>query len=157
MKKLLLLSIVASLAFAGSASAQKNSKKNCDKDRSNNKSYSKKQDRSRDDNYGYNNRDDDRRDNNAVYASNKYNGNAPRKVRDAFSRDYPNAQNVSWTKDRGVWTAQFKRSGLFGGNTSVSYAANGQRVNNGNSVYNNNNNRTARGTEPQRRKTVFEN
>lgn len=63
---------------------------------------------------------------------NKYSNNAPRQVRDAFNRDYPNASNVSWTKDRGVWTANFKRSGLFGGNSSVSYRANGQRINAGN-------------------------
>ncbi len=58
----------------------------------------------------------------------KYTNNAPRKVRDAFYQDYPNASNVSWTKDRGVWTARFNGGGIFGGGNAVSYRANGQRV-----------------------------
>ena len=65
----------------------------------------------------------------------KYTNNAPRKVRDAFYNDYPNASNVSWTKDRGVWTARFNRGGIFGGGNSVSYRANGQRVGSDNAVY----------------------
>ncbi len=79
--------------------------------------------------------DDDRYD--RRYDQNS--GQAPRKVRDAFYRDYPNASNVAWTKDRGIWSARFKRSGLFGGNTSVSYRANGERVSNNNLVFNNRN------------------
>lgn len=117
MKKLLLLLMVASVGIAGTATAQKKSKKDCGNDKN---KYSKKYDR----------RNDDRYDRNGSYG--KYNNNAPRQVRDAFNRDYPNASNVNWTKDRGVWTANFKRSGLFGGNSSVSYRANGQRVNAGN-------------------------
>jgi len=118
MKKLLLLLMVASVGIAGTATAQKKSNKKCGNDKN---KYSKKYDRRNDDRY-------DQR--NGSYG--KYSNNAPRPVRDAFYRDYPNASNVSWTKDRGVWTANFKRSGLFGGNSSVSYRANGQRVNAGN-------------------------
>ncbi len=117
MKKLLLLLMVASVGIAGTATAQKKSNKNCGNDKN---KYSKKYDR----------RNDDRYDRNGSYS--KYSNNAPRQVRDAFNRDYPDASNVSWTKDRGVWTANFKRSGLFGGNSSVSYRANGQRINAGN-------------------------
>lgn len=117
MKKLLLLLMVASVGISGTATAQKKSNKNCGNDKN---KYSKKYDR----------RNDDRYDRNGSYS--KYSNNAPRQVRDAFNRDYPNASNVSWTKDRGVWTANFKRSGLFGGNSSVSYRANGQRINAGN-------------------------
>ena len=58
----------------------------------------------------------------------KYSKNTPRKVGDAFRRDYPNATNVSWTKDQGVWTASFGGGGLFNGNKTVSYRANGERV-----------------------------
>ena len=69
--------------------------------------------------------------------------NAPRKVRDAFYRDYPNASNVAWTKERGVWTARFNRGGIFGGSNTVSYQANGQRVgSDNNTVYRRNGDRT---------------
>ena len=119
MKKLLLLLVAATFGIAGTATAQKKSKKHHD-DR-NDKNYGKKYDR----------HDDDRDDRNWDYNNNNNNSNnAPRKVRDAFNRDYPNASNVNWTKDRGVWTANFKKSGLFGGRNSVSYRANGQRVGN---------------------------
>ena len=127
MKKVLLLLAIASFGIAGSATAQKKNKNKGDRD----KHYDRRDDRrddNRDDrNWDYNNRDRDYND--------KYSKNAPRKVRDAFNRDYPNASNVSWTKDRGTWTANFKRGGLFGGNNSVSYRANGERVGS-----NNNNN-----------------
>jgi hypothetical protein len=58
----------------------------------------------------------------------KYSKNTPRKVGDAFRRDYPNATNVSWTKDRGVWTATFGGGVLGLGTRTASYKANGQRV-----------------------------
>jgi hypothetical protein len=91
----------------------------------------------------------DQRNNDGVYGRNdrnerndryendngKYTNNAPRKVRDAFYNDYPNASNVSWTKDRGVWTARFNGGGIFGGGNTVSYRANGQRVGSNNTVY----------------------
>lgn len=50
--------------------------------------------------------------------------NQPAKVRDAFTRDYPNATNVRWSKYRGDWTATFN-SGLV--TSTAVYHANGQR------------------------------
>lgn len=50
--------------------------------------------------------------------------NQPAKVRQAFSRDYPNAGTVSWSKYRGDWTATF-RNGFYW-STAV-YHANGDR------------------------------
>ena len=50
--------------------------------------------------------------------------NQPAKVRDAFSRDYPNATNVRWSKYRGDWTATFN-NGLV--TSTAVYHANGQR------------------------------
>lgn len=50
--------------------------------------------------------------------------NQPAKVREAFSRDYPNVQNVTWSKYRGDWTATF-RNGLF--TSTAVYHANGDR------------------------------
>lgn len=96
---------------------------------------------SRNDNYGNNN--------------GKYTNNAPRKVRDAFYSDYPNASKVSWTKDRGVWTARFNRGGIFGGGNTVSYRANGQRVGSNNAVYGSTRNRD-RNTQPTNGGTVWD-
>ncbi|RYY69281.1 MAG: hypothetical protein EOO13_09980 [Chitinophagaceae bacterium] len=158
MKKLLLLLMVASVGLTADAVAQGRGNGNGKA-----KKYKKHQQQNdRYDNGRYDNdRNDDRYDNdrnnrNDDYG-NKYSKNAPRKVTDAFYRDYPNAGNVSWTKDRGVWTANFKRGGIFGGNNRVSYRANGQRIDN----YNNNT--TARRstqdrntqTNGQQRPTVF--
>lgn len=133
MKKLLLLLMLASFGIAGTATAQKKSNKNCDNDKN---KYSKKYDRKK----------DDRRNDDYDRRNVGYNNNAPRKVRDAFYRDYPNAKNVSWSKDRGVWTANFKNSGLFGGSRNVSYAANGRRLDNNNRIPDrrDNDNRTAK-------------
>jgi hypothetical protein len=50
--------------------------------------------------------------------------NQPAKIRESFARDYPNAQNVSWSKYRGDWTATFRNGVLT--STSV-YHANGER------------------------------
>lgn len=125
MKKLFLLLMVASLGIAGTATAQKRSNNKCG---NGNNKHSKKYDR----------RDDDRYDRNDTYSN-----NAPRKVRDAFYRDYPNASAVNWTKDRGVWTANFKR-GIFNSNTSVSYRANGERVGSDNGIFGKRDDRTAR-------------
>jgi len=50
--------------------------------------------------------------------------NQPAKVRAAFTKDYPNATNVSWSKYRGDWTASFN-SGVF--RSTAVYHANGQR------------------------------
>ncbi len=111
--------------------------------------------------------ENNRRGNDGTYRNNdqqgnnngKYTNNAPRKVRDAFYRDYPNAGNVSWTKDRGVWTARFNGGGIFGGGNSVSYKANGQRVgsNNDNTVYRRDTDRnTDRNTQRRSGTTVWE-
>ncbi|RYD74789.1 MAG: hypothetical protein EOP53_17630 [Sphingobacteriales bacterium] len=138
MKKLLLLLMVASFGIAGTATAQKNSKKHSGYHKN---KHGKKHDRRDDDRDYSNRRDDDRRYDNDRWDDNydrrnaNYNNNAPRKVRDAFNREYPNANNVTWTKDRGVWTASFKNGGLFGGRRTVSYAANGRKVDNNNMGY----------------------
>lgn len=153
MKKVLLLVMVAAFGIAGTATAQKHSKKNCGNDKN---KYSKKYDRN--DRRYDDDRNDDRYDRNVSYNNNN-NGNAPRKVRDAFYRDYPNAQNVRWSKNRGVWTASFKNGGLFGGGNSVSYAANGQRVgNNNNTVLGRNrgyDDRTARSNDTRSPKQIL--
>lgn len=154
MKKLLFLSMAAILSFGAMAQHDHHNNGNSKKQKKE-KKHNKKdhEDDDRDDRNGqWNNDENRRRDNNDRWDNqdnrgndnrdnNSNNGNLPRRVSDAFARDYPNATNVNWTKDRGVWTARFRRSGLFGGNTIVSYSANGQRVNNNNQVYNNNNNR----------------
>ena len=131
MKKLILFSLAAAISF-GAIAQNKHGNKNKQKGKYNkNVSYNK--DHRYDDdrrNVDYrNDRRDDRYDNNR-YENDRYskNNNLPRKVSDAFRRDYPNASNVNWSKDRGVWSANFRRSGLFGGNNTVSYRANGQRV-----------------------------
>lgn len=60
--------------------------------------------------------------------NNAYSTNLPARVRSSFYRDYPNATNVSWSKNSGYWTASFP-NGVYRVNTT--YAANGQRVNGG--------------------------
>ena len=50
--------------------------------------------------------------------------NQPTKVSAAFQRDYPNAANVSWSKYRGDWTANFG-NGLY--RSTAVYHANGER------------------------------
>lgn len=65
---------------------------------------------------------------NGVWAGTKFSGkpskNQPAKVREAFSRDYPNVTNVVWSKYHGDWTATFNNS--WGRPTAV-YHANGER------------------------------
>lgn len=158
MKKLFLFSLAAAISF-GALAQNKNSNKhhgknqkgktykNKDKgdddrrdgeyrnDRNDDRYDNDRRDDRRDDRYD-NDRRDDRRDDR--YDNDRSsNNNVPRKVGDAFQRDYPNASNVNWTKNRGVWTANFRRNGLFGGNNVVSYRANGQRVNTNNNNRNN--------------------
>jgi Ni/Co efflux regulator RcnB len=50
--------------------------------------------------------------------------NQPAKVRSSFQRDYPYANNVTWSKYRGDWTATF-RNGIW--ISSAVYHANGDR------------------------------
>lgn len=54
----------------------------------------------------------------------KFSKNQPAKVREGFQRDYPNANNVTWSKYRGDWTATFG-SGLY--MSTAVYHANGER------------------------------
>lgn len=138
MKKLCLLLLAATVAVSAMAhdDAGKKGKKS---------KHEKKHDK------GWNN-DRDRRTNNDGNGDWRYgnnrgnnNGNVPRKVRDAFNRDFPSARNANWSKNQGVWTASFRRSGLFGGNQTVSYQANGRRINNNQWAGNNNRNNRSRG------------
>lgn len=128
MKKLLLL--LTMFTVGASAMAQNDKTKKAKKDKQE-KKYNKRgnDDRNNDGRYEDDRNDND--DNNNNNGDNNSNNNAPSKVREAFNRDYPSAQNVTWTKNRGVWTASFRRSGLFGGTRTVSYQANGTRSNNG--------------------------
>ena len=143
MKKVLLLSIAAAISFG--AMAQHNDDHNNGrnqkgkKEKKYEKSHGDDDDRNgewrnendrRDNNNNNNHRQnqDNQRQNNGY--DNRNSGNLPRRVSDAFNRDYPNAKNVNWTNDRGIWSATFRRRGLFGGNATVSYRANGQKVNN---------------------------
>lgn len=122
MKKLLLL--LTMFTVGASAMAQNDKVKKSKKD----KQEKKASKRANNDNDGrYENNRNDNDDNN----NGNNNNNAPSKVREAFNRDFPSAQNVTWTKNRGVWTASFRRSGLFGGTRTVSYEANGTRSNSG--------------------------
>lgn len=138
MKKLLFLFVTATLAFAAPSFAQGKGNGKWKKQKSENH-QGDQDDRYRRNGNWDNRRDDDRRyetrDRRYDNGNQKYSKNAPRKVRDAFYRDYPNARNVRWTKDRGVWTAYFDGGGWFGGSNSVSYAANGQRVSGNTGVY----------------------
>lgn len=142
MKKIIFTSIIAIISFT--TFAQGNSGKN--KSQNGNSSYKKDKDRE-DDRYEdrnddrnkkakknkkYDRYDDqdgrDRRDDRDNNNDNKYSKNTPRKVGDAFRRDFPNANNVSWTKNSGSWTATFNNGGLIPVNRSVTYRANGERV-----------------------------
>jgi hypothetical protein len=174
MKKLLFLSLAAAISFSAIAHDDQHDKgKN--KKQQHGKKY-KKDKKNHDDRNGEWRNDDDRREDDSRYdnrrndgswndqnnnqRNNQNAGNAPRKVRDAFYRDYPNASNVRWTKDRGVWTANFRSAGLFSGNRSVSYRANGERV--GNNTWANrqttdrNNRTTDRNNTPQKNTNIFD-
>jgi hypothetical protein len=175
MKKLLFLSLAAAISFSAIAHDDQHDKgKN--KKQQNGKKHNK-QHKNHDDRNGEWRNDDDRRndddnrynnsrndgswnDQNNNRGNNQSAGNAPRKVRDAFYRDYPNASNVRWTKDRGVWTANFRSSGLFSGNRSVSYRANGERLNNNTWANRQNTDRnnptTDRNDNPQRNTNIFD-
>lgn len=141
MKKFFLFTIAAAVSL-GAVAQSKKSKNHKDKDNKHSSKKDKdyddddrnarweKNDRN-DDVYGNDDDRRDRRNDDDDYSHNSGN-NLPRKVRDAFRRDYPNASNVNWSKDRGIWSATFRRRGLIGGNNTVSYRANGQRVNDNN-------------------------
>lgn len=134
MKKLLLLFVVIALGWGNQAIAQKKGKSKKIKS----EKHQNRQDRDDDDDDDrYDRNDRNGRDVRYDQQNGKYAKNAPRKVRDALNRDYPNATNISWTKNRSIWTANFRNSGLFGGIRTASYKANGQRVdeqNNGGTI-----------------------
>ena len=115
MKKNLLLFIAISIALTGMAQGNSQGKGNGKK--KDKKSYEK----NGKDKKG---QDDDDVWNGAASSTGKLSKNQPAKVREAFSRDYPNAGNVVWSKYRGDWTATFN-SGL--GRSTAIYHANGER------------------------------
>ena len=139
MKKIIFTSLIAIISL--STFAQGKSQKNKNKSES---SVSKR-DKGRDDDDQYDDRDNkDRKDKNDSYDerndnrndgrsdnrnnnNNKYSKNTPRKISDAFRRDFPNARNVTWTKNSGTWTANFGGR-IFGNTNSATYRANGQRI-----------------------------
>lgn len=127
MKKILTLILAVTIGFAGMAQSKSNGKghakkagkheKHADKDKSHHDDSDGRDDRyDRDDEYR------NRQQNN----TGKYAKNIPAKVRSAFNNDYPNATNVTWTKNRGSWTATFP-NGIY--RRSVTYTSNGQRLN----------------------------
>ena len=131
MKKILFISAIT-LISAGTF-AQGNSGKN--KKEKNTESRTENEDREdykkdkKDREDGRNDERDDRQEDRSYGKhSGKYSKNTPHKVGEAFRRDFPNATNVSWTKDQGIWTASFGGGGLFNGTKTVSYRANGERV-----------------------------
>jgi hypothetical protein len=118
MKKLLLFTAV--VAFSLSSMAQGKSQK-----KQNTKSVEANKNQRAHTGVGKNNGHDD------VYhapqnTTAKYSKNTPAKVSESFTRDYPNAANVTWTKSQGYWVASF-RDGIY--RNSVRYSANGERSN----------------------------
>ena len=147
MKKLLLIALVSFAAFTATAQGNgKNKQKKAKsekverdsddryekdrKDRGNDDRYEReRKDRNNDDRYERERRDRDNRGNDQILnESGKYSKNTPRKVSDAFNRDFPNATSVSWTKNQGSWTANYRNGGILGGSGNATYRANGQRV-----------------------------
>lgn len=127
MKKYLFLFVISTGLCFGAAAQNGNGKgrgKGHDKEK--HEKQEKEDDDDDDDDKGrHKNRKDKKHDNNS---GEKYAKNAPAKVREAFNRDFPNATNVSWTKRRNIWTANF--SGSIFGTNKASYTANGTRINN---------------------------
>ena len=147
MKKLLLIALVSFAAFTATAQGNgKNKQKKAKsekverdnddryekdrKDRDNDDRYEKdRKDRDNDDRYEKDRKDRDNRGNDQILnQSDKYSKNTPRKVGDAFNRDFPNATSVTWTKNQGSWTANYRNGGILGGSGTATYRANGQRV-----------------------------
>jgi len=126
MKKIIISAIAILIAFTGMAQSKSQGKgHNKDKSDKYSKHSNKHQDNNKDGRYDRNDDNDD------VYRNdNKHNGkyakNQPAKVRAAFHRDYPNASNVTWTKNSGNWTASFP-NGIY--RVNATYSSNGQRLN----------------------------
>jgi hypothetical protein len=114
MKKIMLLFLAATLSIAGVAQKGKGHGKikvKTDKQKvKTDKQKLKVKEKVRD--------DDDRMNGRSKV---KLRPNLPAPVSAAFLRDYPGATNVTWSKDRGDWTATFN------GGTSARYHANGDR------------------------------
>lgn len=136
MKKILTFTLAITIALAGMAQGKSNGKGHAKKSDKYQKHADKKGHDDNDDDRDGRYDDHDGRDRDGRYETNrnntgKYSKNLPSKVRSAFNNDYPNATNVSWTKSNGYWTATFP-NGVY--RRSVTYAANGQRVNNNRST-----------------------
>ena len=134
MKKLLLIALVSFAAFTATAQGNgKNKQKKAKSEkveRDNDDRYeNNRKDRDNDDRYERERKDRDNRGNDQILnQSGKYSKNTPRKVSDAFNRDFPNATSVSWTKNQGSWTANYRNGGILGASGTATYRANGQRV-----------------------------
>lgn len=124
MKKILTFTLAITIGLAGLAQGKSNGKGHAKKTDKHQKHANKKG--TNDDRYDRDVDDQNRQNNTGKYAK-----NLPTKVRSAFYNDYPNAANVTWTKSNGYWTATFP-NGIY--RRSVTYAANGQRVNNNGST-----------------------
>jgi len=126
MKKFLFLLMAATISISAMSQGKSQGHGN---GKNKHKEYSKKQNDRR---YDRDDRDDDDNDGRWNNRQNQQGGkiakNIPTPVANAFYREFPNAGNVTWTKDRGVWTAHFGNSGVFNRNSTVSYRSNGQRV-----------------------------
>ena len=128
MKKTLTLLLAFSMAIAAMAQGKG---KGHDKDKNDKHSDGKSNHHDGNDDNNNNGiyrerKDDDKVDHQKKNKNYSYTKNLPSKVRAAFSRDFPNATNVTWTKSNGNWTATFNRSIL--GRTTATYHANGQRI-----------------------------
>ena len=125
MKKFLFLLMAVTVSISAMSQGNKHGKGNGKHKQD--KHYSKKSDSryDRDENY-------DRRWDNDQNRQNQQGGkiakNIPTPVANAFYRDFPNAGNVTWTKDKGIWTAHLGNGGILNRNGTVSYRSNGQRV-----------------------------
>ncbi len=142
MKKLLVLILSFTIATGGFAQEKGNGKDKKSKDKSykhSNKSHGRqeKDDENNTELFGRkkekssHKRDDDswKKDGDYENHGGKYSKNQPAKVREAFDRDYPNARDVRWTKNKGNWTATFHTGGLFNRRIKASYHANGEKIN----------------------------
>lgn len=131
MKKLFTIIAMVSLTITGMAQGKSNGKGH-HKDKEDNRKNDDTEYKKNDDKYDDEVQDRKKRgDKNANYPgqnnnNDKYAKNVPSKVRAAFNRDYPNSNNVTWTKNRGYWTADMS-NGIY--HIKATYAANGQRIN----------------------------
>lgn len=134
MKKLLVFSAISAMSFGAFAQGKHEGNKNHGNEKGNEmrkEHHDNDNDEHGDHGNGKMKKNDEASENDRDNSNNnrgKMTNHAPRKVMDAFQRDYPNSGGATWTKDRGVWTATFKNGGIFGGARTVSYRANGQRI-----------------------------